>query len=388
MSQRALYPWSTWLAWVIGLPLVLIVLGAVLSATVDVETLVFDHPNRWWLCAAGPLAGGLFLYGVGRRRSALNRFTSARLAPLLVQRMSPTRQALRAGMLVAAILLIAAALMGPRWGMYLEKQKVFGVDIVVALDVSRSMLVQDVRPNRLESARQHIREQLTERAVFSRSHRLALLAFAGSASLKLPLTTDHLAFRTKLEAMNIHSAPRGGTAIGEAIRRAVDLLSGSPKDATKIILLLTDGEDHEGGPVKAAEVAWSEHGIRVYTVGVGDPGLTVGAQVPNPERGMNSPLLHDGQIVFSKLDVDGLRKIAEAGHGGYRSCAELSLLVDAISRMRKTELTTEERMRHKPQYQWFLAAALLLLCLEPLIAERRSTEEVTAQRVWQQETWA
>jgi len=272
--------------------------------------------------------------------------------------------------------------------MYLERQKVYGVDIVVALDVSRSMLVQDVRPNRLESARQYIREQLTERAVFSRSHRLALLAFAGSASLKLPLTTDHLAFRTRLETMNIHSAPRGGTAIGEAIRRAVDLLSGSPKDATKIILLLTDGEDHEGGPVKAAEIAWSEHGIRVYTVGVGDPGLTVGAQVPNPERGKKSPLLHDGQIVFSKLDVDGLRKIAKAGHGGYRPCAELSLLVDAIARMRKTELTTEERMRHKPQYQWFLAAALLLLCLEPLIAERRTTENEVAQRVWQQEALA
>ncbi len=387
MNRRALYPWSTWVAWMLGLPLCLIALGAVLAATTDVAALAFDHPDLWWLCGVGPLVGCLYLYGVAGRRRAMNRFTSARLAPLLVRRISPSRQAFRAGMMVGAALLIAGALIGPRWGLYLEKQKVYGVDIVVALDVSRSMLARDVRPNRIELAKQRIREQLTERAVFARSHRLALIAFAGSTSLKLPLTTDHNAFRTKLEALTVGSAPRGGTAIGEAIRKAGDLLAGSPQDASKIVLLFTDGEDHEGGPIEAAKVAWNEQRIRVYCVGVGDPALTVGAQVPGPESGLTRPLLHDGQIVFSRLDVTGLRQIAEAGQGWYRPLGDLGLLVDAIAAMRKTELTTEERMRHRPQYQWFLSAALILLCLEPLVAERRATEGDLPQRIWQQEAW-
>jgi len=386
VTRRALYPLSTWITWVLLLPVALIVLGFIVVASTEAHTLLFDNAHLWWLGGVGLVAGLIILYGMTRRRRALERFTSADLAPLLTARISPSRQVLRAALVVTAFLMIAAAVIGPRWGMYLEKQRVRGVDIVVAVDVSRSMLADDVKPNRLERAKWDIRQQLTERAAFQHASRLALFAFAGSTSLKLPLTTDHVSFRSKLEAIRVGSAPRGGTAVAEAIRAATDLFAKSPEEATKIILLFTDGEDHEGGPVEAAKVAFEEHGIRTYPIGVGDPARTVGAQVPVREGDARKPLLYDGQIVFSKLDVSGLQRIADAGGGQFATIHDLHRLVDAIAGMRKAELTMEERIRHKPRYQWFLAVALVLFGLESVISERRSSIEKLPQRVWQQET--
>lgn len=384
MTQRAIYPWTTWLIWAVAVPLTLIGAGFAAVAATDAKELLFDNAQLWWLGAAGPLAGLCFVYGVARRRRAIERFTSPQLAPLLAERVNPAAQAMRAGVLATAILMIAAGVIGPRWGLYLEKQEIHGVDIVVALDVSRSMLAEDVQPNRLGRAQRELRQQLVERAVFEHANRLALLAFAGSTSLKLPLTTDHLAFQSKLEAVRVGSAPRGGTNIGEAIRRATDLFNSSPKDATKIILLLSDGEDHAGEGLAASKVAHDEADIRVFTVGVGDPTRTVGAQIPIDNGGVRKPLLHDGQIVFTKLDAGDLRDIAAAAGGQYAPIGEFHRLVQAMAGMKQTELSTEERMRHRPRYQWFVAAALILLALETMISDRRASVVSGPQRVWQE----
>ena len=177
-SNQRLYPLSAWLVWVAILPCVLLVTAVALVVTAERGVLLFDNPELWWVAAAAPVGGLLFLYGVVRRRKALARFASERLAPLLTRNVHASKQALRGGLLVTAILLISAALIGPRWGIYLEKQRIFGRDIVVALDVSRSMLAMDVEPNRLDRAKQEIRQQLTERGAFQLSNRLALLAFA------------------------------------------------------------------------------------------------------------------------------------------------------------------------------------------------------------------
>lgn len=385
MNRRAVYPLAMWVTWAILLPLGLIVLGFVVVASTDSETLMFDGPHLLFLGGAAPLAGLIVLYGVVRRRRALERFASGELSPLLAARLNPMKRAFRSFLVVTAILLIVAGIIGPRWGKYLEKEKVYGIDIVVALDVSRSMLAQDVAPNRLSYAKRLIRQQLTERPVFQHSHRLALLAFAGSTSLKVPLTTDHVTFRTRLEDVEVGSAPRGGTAIADAISAATDLLVRSPEEATKIILLLTDGEDHEGDPLAAAAKAWEDRGIRTYTIGVGDPARTVGVQVPSGEGAAGRPLLHDGQIVFSKLDVPGLQRIADAGKGRFAPVRDLHHLVDAIVGMRRAELSTEERIRHRPRYQWFVAVALFLLALETMISDRRTWIGDLPQRTWQQE---
>jgi Ca-activated chloride channel family protein len=334
MTPRTLYPLSTWTVWVLWVPLLLIVLWGVLVAITDDDTLLFDNPGLWWMGAVGLLAGLMTLYGVARRRRAMMRFASAELLPMLAARISPVRQAIRASLIVVAVLFVTVALTGPRWGVHLDKQTVYGVDVVVALDVSRSMLARDAEPNRLLQAKQEIRRQLTERAVFRRANRLALLAFAGSTSLRLPLTTDHSAFRSKLAEVATESAPRGGTAIAEAIRASTDLFARSPEEATKIILLFTDGEDHEGGPVEAARAAFEEHRIRTFAIGVGDPVRTVGVQVPISADD-RKPLLYDGQIVFSKLDVSGLQQISEAGGGQFVLVDDLHRLVDGAGNDRQ-----------------------------------------------------
>ena len=385
MKPRPLYPLWGWLVWVLVVPLLLVAVGGLLVIFTDAADLPFDNAELWWLAGAVPLAGLVYLYGLFRRRAAMNFFASAELSSLLADRMSPTRQAVRAGLVVAALAMLVGAILGPRWGIYLEKQKVYGVDIVAALDVSRSMLAGDVKPNRLERAKMEIRQQLTERAVFHGTNRLALMAFAGSTSVRLPLTTDHTAFRSKLEALHVGAAPRGGTAIGRAITEATDLFARSPEQATKIVLLFTDGEDHEGSAVEAAKLAYEEHNIRVFTIGIGDPSLTAGARVPADDSRSAKPMLYDGQIVFSKLDVAGLRAIADTGGGRYAPLDDLHLLVDAVAGMRKTELSTEERMRHKPRYQLFLVAALIMLGIESLIGERRASVSDAPQRAWQQE---
>ncbi|MCH8967308.1 MAG: hypothetical protein IID43_06485, partial [Planctomycetes bacterium] len=165
MKPRSLYPLWEWLFWVLGVPLLLVSAGGLLATFTDAADLPFDNARLWWLAGAVPLAGLVYLYGLFRRRAAMNLFASAELSPLLVAGMSPTRQAMRAGLVVAALVMLVGAILGPRWGIYLEKQKVYGVDIVAALDVSRSMLAGDVEPSRLERAKLEIRQQLTYRAV-------------------------------------------------------------------------------------------------------------------------------------------------------------------------------------------------------------------------------
>ena len=315
----------------------------------------------------------------------MTTFVSPRLAPLLIEGVSPARRAIRAGLLGLALVMIVAALLGPRWGIYVEPQKVYGVDVVVALDVSRSMLAEDLQPTRLERAKKELRVQLAERAVFRRANRLALLAFAGGTSLRLPLTSDTLAFAAKLADVQVGSVPRGGTSLASAIERAVDLFSRSPQEATKVLLLVTDGEDHEGGAADAARRAQTDHGIRVHTVGVGDPAGTVGAQLFVGENGARKPLLHDGQIVFSRLDVPGLQRVAAEGHGSYAPMQDLHVLVNAIADQWKTHLTTEQRQRHRPRYQWFVVAALTFLTLETLVREQASARRTAPRRLWQQE---
>ena len=386
MKLRRFYPLSTWLMWVLLLPAGLVVLALAVFLLTDVGALLYDSLHLGWLLAAAPGAGLVFLYGAWRRRRAMAAFSSASLAPLLAPNVSAPRQALRAALVVLALLAIALAALGLRWGVYLEERSAFGVDVVVAVDVSRSMLARDLTPNRLERTKREIRIQLTERSAFQRANRLGLLAFAGSTSMKVPLTLDHGFFRKAVENLRIGSAPRGGTALAEAIYEAADFFAASPQEATKIILLITDGEDHEGDPIAAAQTVATEQGIKVFTIGVGDPSLTAGAEVPSGAGPNAQPLLHEGQLVFSKLNEDHLRAIADAGgHGVYALLEDLHRLVDALEGMQRHQLTTEERERHKPRYQWFAAAALFLLLLETLISERCRTHADGPLRAWTSE---
>jgi Ca-activated chloride channel family protein len=370
--------------WVLIVPALLAVVGAVAMLAAPSGSLGFDGMSLVWLLLAAPAAVALGCYAHARRRAAMGRFVSDTLAPLLAGEVSPTRQAIRAGLMVTVLLLVGVAVLGPRWGLYMEKTEAHGVDVVAAIDVSRSMLARDLAPNRLEYAKRTIREQLTERSAFGRMNRLGLLAFAGSTSMKVPLTLDQPFFRQALEQIDLTSAPRGGTAIAEAIYESAAFFKTSPKEAAKILLIFTDGEDHVGDPVTAAKEMFDEYGIVTYCIGVGDPTLPAGAEVPADATPGSKPLVHEGQLVFSKLNPEALSTIAEAGQGRYVPAADFGLLIGHLSQLQKQKITAEERQRRMPRYQWFLAAALLLLTMEPLIARRRrAAAQIT--RVWQQE---
>lgn len=370
--NRTLYPLTPWLTWVVASPLLLIVVLVVAWMIAPEDEIFVDAPHWAWLLP-GVFGMSLWLLWVPLRRRAAMRRMAHDLTPWLMIRAHPTRPALRAGLEMLGLVFLLTAALGPRWGRGMEKLESYGVDIVVAVDVSRSMLAEDVAPDRLQRAKQEI-----ERLTLDPAHRLGLLAFAGSASMKVPLTLDHAFFLKALDDLNLDSAPRGGTAIAEAIYAAQDFFASSAEGATRVILVFTDGENHEGDPVAATrEVAQSVQ-ARIFTIGVGDPALPAGAQVPSAP-GSRTPLIHDGQIVFSKLNMEVLERVAQAGGGQAVHVASFKSVVDQIARMHRQRIEGEERVRFQPRYQVFLALGLACLSLAPIVREspRRRADRLT-----------
>ncbi len=385
MTPEKIYAKAAWVVWVLIWPVALAFAGLCAILLTEIGDWPFDNFDLLWLICVVPIASLLYVWGLYRKRRALTRFTSAALAPLLGTRFISSRQVVRACLVMTAFVLLIAAIVGPRWGVYIEEEEAYGVDVVVALDVSRSMLARDLSPNRLTRAKEELRRQLTERNLFNRSNRLGLLVFAGATSMKVPLSLDHAFFRDTLDKVDIRSAPQGGTAIAEAIYAAAEFFASSPEKATKIILIVTDGEDHEGDPIAAAQTVYQEDGVRTFTVGAGDPTLAAGAEVPSDDTPKAKPLVYEGKIVFSKIDPQGLSRIAEVGEGRYTPLEHLSWVVEGIADMHRELLTTERRERTRPRYQWFLAACIALLCVEPFISERRRSTADLPTRTWQQE---
>lgn len=370
--NRPLYPLWTWLMWVVAAPLLLTMAAVLAWALAPFGEVSVDAMQWAWLLMGGAVLSVMALSAPLRRRTALKRLADD-LAGALAVRVNPKRQALRAGLELLGVVFLILAAVGPRWGRGTEKLEGFGVDVVVAVDVSRSMLAEDIAPNRLQRAKQEI-----ERLTLDPSNRLGLMAFAGSASMKVPLTLDHAFFLKALDDLNLDSAPRGGTAIAEAIHAAGDFFAASPEGATRVVLVFTDGEDHEGDPVLAARDVVDSAQAQVFTIGVGDPTLSAGAQIPSAP-GSKTPLIHDGQIVFSKLNMDALARIAEAGKGQAATVSSFKSVVDEIAGMHRQKLDGEERVRFQPRYQVFLALGLACLSLAPLLREtpRRQVDALT-----------
>lgn len=374
MNRRSVYPPLPWLLGALIVPTASALIAVFVWALTDIGDAPFDGLGHAWLLLVVPLSGLFILGSVLLRRRALARFSD--LSDILVSRVAPLRQALRAGLFVLALLCFILAVLGPRWGSYLETLRGFGVDIVVALDVSRSMLAKDVAPNRLERARAEIR-----RLTLDPSNRLGLIAFAGAASMKVPLTLDHAFFNATLDEVDPNDAPRGGTAIAEAIYTASQGFAASGEQATKVILVFTDGEDHEGDPVRAAKEVYEKDGGVVFAIGVGDPDSPTGAQVPKAP-GHNDPLVHEGQIIYSKLNMEGLDEIAQAGGGQAVDVSRFTSVVNLIDKMDKTKIESEERKRFKPRYQIFLAAGLWALMLQSWIRPTRKGPIEPPRRSW------
>lgn len=330
--------------------------------------IVWRAPQLLWLLALVPAAGAFLVWALGRRRAALQRFAEARLLTALTPDLDERRQRWRAVMVLSALALVLLSLAGPKWGFHWEEVHREGVDIVIALDTSRSMLAEDVKPNRLARAKLAI-EDLIKRL---QGDRIGLVAFAGSAFVQCPLTLDYEAFAESLHAVNVGIIPKGGTSLTEAIKAGLEAFEGR-QGKHEALILITDGEDHEGHVEDAAKEA-AERGVKIYTVGIG---TTEGDLIPVTVGGQQN-FLKDrrGQVVKSRLDEETLQKIATTTNGAYVHATSGDFGLDAvyndfIGKMEKRELKSTMERRYEERFQIPVLLALLLIALEPLVGDRR-----------------
>jgi len=308
----------------------------------------------------------LFLVRARRRRErALGEFVAAALLAAVAPDLDRRRRTVRGAMLVAAILLVVLALGGPMWGFRWQEVRREGIDLVVALDTSRSMLATDVKPTRLARAKLAVQDVLGQLS----GDRIALVPFAGSAFVQCPLTLDYGVFAESLGAVEVGIIPKGGTSLAAAIDTSLDAFEGRQGNHQALILI-TDGEDHEGKVKDAAKRA-ADRGVKVYTVGIG---TDEGELIPLESGGYVKD--RSGQVVKSRLDEESLKQVAVDTGGVYLHAAGPSLGLaelyrDYIAGMEKRELASTLERRYEHRFQLPLAAALLLLALEPLVGERR-----------------
>ncbi len=324
-----------------------------------------------FLLWAIPLVIGLYIHAAGSRRRLLKKFVESNMADKLHLSASPAKRRWKAAGVVAAMALIIIAAARPAWNLKPETIERRGRDVVFLLDVSKSMLAQDLRPDRLERAKLAISDCID----VLQGDRVALVAFAGTAVVKCPLTLDYGFFRMMLEDISTDSVTRGGTLIGEALRVTMKEVFDDSAGANRDIVLITDGEDHDSFPVEAAKLA-GEKGIRLIIVGIGDE--KEGQRIPIVnEKGETTFLKHNGQEVWSRLDADTLRKMALATPGGkYLNVATgaidlgkvyQSLILSADRKDLKSEIIR----RYDEKFQIFLALALLLLMAEMAAGDRK-----------------
>src|SRR5256714_11226286 len=223
----------------------------------------FEHPHLLWLLLlAIPGAIAFFWWSWRTKLRLICQFVQSRLLANLTVGVSTTRQKIRMGLLVASIALLIVALARPQLGFDWEEAKQRGLDIVVAIDTSKSMLAEDITPNRLARAKLAALDLMQQ----ARSDRLGLVAFAGSAFLQCPLTVDDSAFRQSVEALDVNTLPEGGTALAEAIETAMTAFKEG--DNYKTLVLITDGEDHDSGALEAAKKA-ADAGLKIFAIGIG-----------------------------------------------------------------------------------------------------------------------
>ncbi|HTL73179.1 MAG TPA: VWA domain-containing protein [bacterium] len=328
----------------------------------------FEHPNVLWLLLAVPPALALvFWWSEHVRRKLLTQFVEARLLATLTAGISPARRKFRFSLFIAAVALLIVAIARPQRGFDLEEVEQRGLDVVVAVDTSKSMLATDVLPNRLGRAKLEALELMQT----AKADRLGLVAFAGDAFLACPLTIDDTAFQQSVQALDVNSIPQGGTALAAAIDTA--LTAFKEKGQHKALVLFTDGEDNDEGALAAAEKA-AKAGLKIFTIGIGSAEGTL-VQIPDGNGGTDYVRDEKGQVVKTKLNESLLQQIAAATGGFYlplRGANTIETLYErGLAPMPKSEGKEKLVRRYHEQFHWPLAAAMVLLLVEFLLPERK-----------------
>ena len=326
----------------------------------------FEEPTYLYLLLLLPFLAAFYLYSNYRRRKAIRKFGDPVLMAQLMPDVSKYRPDVKFWLVFAAIGLFAVLLARPQFGSKLETEKRQGGEVMIALDISNSMLAQDVQPSRLEKAKRLV-AQLVDKM---ENDKVGMIVFAGDAFTQLPITSDYISAKMFLESINPSLISKQGTAIGAAINLATR--SFTPQEGVgRAVIVITDGENHEGGAVEAAKAA-AEKGIQVSVLGVGMPD---GA--PIPVEGTNDFRRdRDGNVVVTRLNEQMCQEIAQAGDGIYvrvdNSNAAQKVIAQEINKMAKADVETQVYTEFNEQFQAVAWIILLLLLAEMLILERKN----------------
>lgn len=323
----------------------------------------------FWGLMAIPLILLVFLLLQIWKRRMQRKFASKPLLKRLSPNTSLFKSILKVVVLSLAFACLAVALVNPKLGTKMETVKREGVDIVFAVDVSKSMLAEDIAPNRLEKSKQLVTQIINNLA----SDRVGIIAYAGKAFPQLPITTDYAAAKMFLQSMDTDMLSSQGTAIHEAIELAKSYYD--DQDTNRILIIISDGEDHGEMAIQVAEEA-KEEGIRIFTIGVGD---VKGGPIPEKRNGVivNYKKDNNGETVITRLDENTLKSIADEANGSYINGKNTTKVVehirDVLNKMDKTEFEAKQFADFESQFQWFLGAALFFLLIDVLLLERRTS---------------
>ena len=326
----------------------------------------FANPQYLWLLVVLPLFAALFWLAAHRRRKRLERFGHPAILEELMPEVSTGRVTLRFILFSLALLCLIFAAARPQFGSKLREEKTRGIEMMLTVDVSNSMLAEDFEPNRLERTKYAI-GKLFEGL---QQDRVGLVVFAGEPKVQLPITSDYRMARAFARKIDPSLVPVQGTAIGKALEQALLAFSSNTEQSHgRVIILITDGENHEDDAIAVAERA-ARQGVRIFTIGIGTPEgapIQIGGEFIQDEN---------GEMVVSKLNEEMLAQIADITGGAYVRATKQSIgldeIVKAINEMEKTELSTIRFEELNEQYQYLLIAALVLLLAEFLILDRRN----------------
>ena len=328
-----------------------------------------DEKIWFWTLLVIPVIILLFVFLQLWRHSAQKKFADAGLLKRLSPNQSVFKSILKVLVLCGAFACFTLALVNPKIGTKLETVRSEGVDIVFAVDVSKSMLAEDIAPNRLDKSKQLVTQIINSLA----SDRVGIIAYAGKAFPQLPITTDYASAKMFLQNMNTDMLSSQGTAISEAIQLAKTYYD-NEEQSNRVLIIISDGEDHDGEAIDIAEEA-AEQGIRILTIGVGD---LKGGPIPLKRNGviLNYKKDKNGETVITRLNETTLKDIAAEANGVYINGSNTNEVVNTIKeeldKMDKQEFESKQIADFKDQFQWFLALGILLLFIDIFFLERKT----------------
>ncbi|WP_372745210.1 VWA domain-containing protein [Lutibacter sp.] len=328
-----------------------------------------EEPTYFIYLASIPILFVLFLLVLWWKKRKQKQFADSGLIKKLSPQMSTFKSFLKIGVISVALAFLVIALVNPKMGTKLETIKRQGVDIVFALDVSKSMLAEDIAPSRLDKAKQIITRIIDNLG----SDRIGIVIYAGNSYPLLPITTDHAAAKMFLQNADPDMVSSQGTAINEAINRGISYFDMKER-TNRFLFIVSDGEDHQENAVYATEEA-TKAGIKTYTIGIG---TEKGGPIPIKERGNVVSYKKDskGEVVITQLKPDVLKEIASEGNGKYidgnKTQETIKTIEDLLVKAEKNEFETKQFSDYKDQFQWFIGFGLLFLLIDVLLLEKKT----------------